>query len=322
MSEVIVEVILPKFGRMQEATITGWLKGEGGRIEEDEPLFSIETDKASQEVKSPASGFLQKILVAEGETVEVGTVIGLIAIPQEVLTPREKAFLSATPPPGPSIPLPLKRIPLTGMRRAIAERMAASLRESAQYTTTMEMDVTQAAVLRSAKVSPTSIVVKLVARALGEHPLLNSAIVEDEIVIWDRKNIGVAVSTGESGLIVPVVYEAEQKSVEQISTIIDELAAKARSHRLTEDELSYGTFTVTNLGMYGIDAFTPILDPPQVAILGVGRWIEKPVAVKGEITVRTMSVFSLTTDHRVVNGAQSAAFLKSCAEHLVNSDFI
>ena len=316
------EVILPKFGRMQEATLVEWLKKEGDRVEEGEPIFSIETDKASQEVKSEASGRLKEIRVAAGNVAQVGDVVGLLEIEEGKPVPAQARPPSEEPPPGEQMSEHAgETIPLEGMRRVIAERMVASLREAAQLTLTREVDVTESARRREPDISPTAIVIQTAARALANHRILNSSLVGQSIHVWDRPHVGVAIALQGGGLVVPVIREAEGKDVRKLSAEIAELARRAELGQLTQEEVTGGTFTVTNLGMYGIDAFTPILNPPEVAVLGIGRWVEKPAALDGKIVIRTMGVLSLTVDHRVVDGAPAAAFLKEVADRLEQGDF-
>ena len=316
------EVILPKFGRMQEATLVEWLKKVGDRVEEGEPIFSIETDKASQEVKSDAAGKLVEIRVAAGSVAQVGDVVGLLEVEERRAVSAQAGPPSRERPLGEQTSEPVgETIPLEGMRRVIAERMVASLREAAQLTLTREVDVTETARRREPEISPTAIVIQTAARALANHRILNSSLVGQAIQVWDRRHVGVAVALQGGGLVVPVIREAESKGVRELSAEIAELARRAELGQLTQEEVTGGTFTVTNLGMYGVDAFTPILNPPEVAVLGIGRWVDKPAALDGKIVIRTMGVLSLTVDHRVVDGAPAAAYLKEVADRLERGDF-
>jgi pyruvate dehydrogenase E2 component (dihydrolipoamide acetyltransferase) len=215
-----------------------------------------------------------------------------------------------------------KTIAFTGMRQAIAEGMVASLQSMAQLTLTSHADVTALVSLRDlldrrweARISYTDLIVKAVTLALREHPMLNSTLVGEKIVLHDEINIGVAVAL-DQGLIVPVVREAERKSLVQIHRALQDLAERARSDQLTVDEVTGGTFTVTNLGMYRVGAFTPIVNPPEVAILGVGGIDEHLVLAGGQVSARSRMALSLTIDHRVVDGAPGAAFLQTLVEFL------
>ncbi len=200
------------------------------------------------------------------------------------------------------------------MRKIVAERMHQSLRDSAQITITIEADVTPAAELRTRMqgefdFSYTDMIIQAVARALTHHPRMNSRLSENEIVISDTVNVGVAVALDE-GLIVPIVRDSATKSLREIALETKALGEKARAGRLKLEDVTGGTFTVTNLGPWGVDAFTPILNPGETGILGVGRIVEKPAIHRGEIARRMMMVLSLTFDHRVIDGAPAAEFLR------------
>jgi len=201
-------------------------------------------------------------------------------------------------------------IPLTGIRKTAAERVSISAQTAPQSTITMEVDMSNAAKLRErVQVSYTDMLVKAVAKALEENPIMNSTLENWKIKVFADINIGVAVAT-ERGLIVPVVRNADRKSLEEIASILKELVEKAKQSKLAKEELTGGTFTITNLGMYGVDVFTPIINPPETAILGVGRVVEKPTVVDKQIVVRPTMQLSLSFDHRVVDGAPAAKFLQ------------
>jgi pyruvate dehydrogenase E2 component (dihydrolipoamide acetyltransferase) len=175
----------------------------------------------------------------------------------------------------------------------------------------MEVDASRAAAVHERlQVSYTAVLVKVVAEALLEQPMINSTLDGDEIRIFGSANVGVAVAT-ENGLVVPVVHEADKKSFAEIDALLRELAGKAKLGKLTRDEVSGGTFTITNLGMYGVDWFSPIINPPEAAILGVGRIAEKPVAIGGRVEIRPVMMLSLSYDHRIVDGAPAAQFLQT-----------
>jgi pyruvate dehydrogenase E2 component (dihydrolipoamide acetyltransferase) len=227
--------------------------------------------------------------------------------------------LDGRPTPGAILP---RVLPFVGMRQAIAETMMDSLHSMAQLTLTSHADVTALAGLRDvlrrrweAHISYTDLIVKAVALALGEHPILNSTLTGEEIVLHNEINIGVAVALAQ-GLIVPVVRDVDEKSVLEIHRALCGLAERARGDQLSVDEVTGGTFTVTNLGLYRVDAFTPIVNPPEVAILGVGQINEHLVLTEGQVSVRFRMALSLTIDHRVVDGAPGAAFLQTLVEFL------
>ena len=206
------------------------------------------------------------------------------------------------------------------MRRTIARRMQESLQSTAQLTMTAQADVTalveaRAALKAQAGITYTDLLVKAVALALAEHPRLNVRWGGDAIELLPEINIGVAVAL-EAGLVVPVVRGADKLALAELSREIKRLGELARSSRLAEADLAGGSFTVTNLGMYGIDAFTPILNLPEAAILGVGRIHEQIVRGAQGLLWRQMLTLSLTVDHRLIDGAPGAAFLQRVCQLL------
>jgi pyruvate dehydrogenase E2 component (dihydrolipoamide acetyltransferase) len=232
---------------------------------------------------------------------------------------RRAAEERARAPAIPVAPWP-RTIPFAGMRQAVAERMTESLRTMAQVTLHVEADVTEMVRLRERlkeqfDLTYTDIIIKAAAAALREHPVLNASLVGEEIQLIPEIHIGVAVAL-EDGLIVPVVRNVDGKSLSEIAGETRRLADGARAGTLTVDEVTGSTFTVTNLGMYEVDGFTPIINPPETAILGVGRIVEKPAIYRGEFARRSMMTLSLTFDHRLVDGAPAAAFLRRVKELL------
>lgn len=211
--------------------------------------------------------------------------------------------------------------PMSTVRRLTAQRMTEAARTVASVTLTTEVDATELVAVRNRlKIenselvpSPTDLLVKLSALALAKHPELNASIDGESIVQHASINIGIAVD-GERGLSAPIVRDADRKSLFAIAAESAELIAKARRGSLSPDAMTGGTFTISNLGMFGIDAFTPILNLPECAILGVGRIVAKPVVIDDEtdeIAVRRMLTLSLTFDHRIVDGAPAARFLQT-----------
>jgi pyruvate dehydrogenase E2 component (dihydrolipoamide acetyltransferase) len=216
--------------------------------------------------------------------------------------------------------------PLSGMRRAIARNMLTSLQTMAQLTLSTEVDATELVRLRERlqrdfAVTITDLMVYAVARALREHPALNASLEGDRVRLHAGIHIGLAVAL-DDGLIVPVIREADRRSLQDIAAQTRALAEHARSGTLTPDQVLGGTFSITNLGRWGIDAFTPIVNPPEVAVLGVGRIIEKPAAYRGTIALRHMLTLSLTHDHRLVDGAPAASFLQRVVEMLETPYFL
>jgi pyruvate dehydrogenase E2 component (dihydrolipoamide acetyltransferase) len=221
------------------------------------------------------------------------------------------------------------RVPLRGMRAAIAENMYRSLSTSAQLTVMGEIDMAEIVKLREALtrqaealgtgITYTDIFVFLVSRALKDYPMVNSSVVDKEIVLWEDINIGVAVAM-EDGLIVPVVKNADKKSIVEISEAIKALGAKARDKQLGPDDVSGGTFTITNLGARGggYRFETVIINPSESAILGTGGITDRVVAREGQIVIRPIMTYYFTYDHRVVDGAMAAEFMASLIRLMEN----
>ena len=217
-------------------------------------------------------------------------------------------------------------VPISRVRRLIAQRMTESLHTTASVTLTTEADATDLVALREqlkASFAPRNLTVpsyndllmKLTAVALQEHPMLNAAWRGEDIFIPNYINMGLAVDT-EDGLLVPVVRGVESKSVRQIATDSRALIEKVQQHKITAADMQEATFTITNLGAYGIDAFTPIINPPQCAILGVGRIIKKPAVYQDQVVPRQRVALSLTFDHRVVDGGPAARFLNTVRTYI------
>ncbi len=212
-------------------------------------------------------------------------------------------------------------IPLSGYRKTSAERVSASFRTAPHSTVAMEVDVSKAMVSHDkTEVSYTAILVKAVAKSLAEYSIINSTLEGNEIKIFEDVNVGVAVAT-EDGLVVPVIHNADKKALEEIDVAIKELTEKARQGKLTKEDLTGGTFTITNLGMYGVEFFIPIINPPEAAILAVGRVVEKPVVVDGKIEIKPIMMLSLSYDHRIVDGAPASEFLRKAKKKLEKAEF-
>jgi pyruvate dehydrogenase E2 component (dihydrolipoamide acetyltransferase) len=222
----------------------------------------------------------------------------------------------------------VKSVPYSGLRRAIAANMYNSLHHTAQLSVFTEVDMTEAlrwldsvraeyAKDESVRVSLNDIVILVTSRALKRFPMMNSNLVGDEILVFDDVNMGVAVALPE-GLIVPVLRRADQKDLLTIGRETRILAKKAREGSLSVDEVTEGTFTITNVSMFQVDGFTPILKPPETGILGVGRLRKKPAVVGDQIAIRSMMFLSLSFDHQVVDGAPANEFLQTVARYLEN----
>jgi pyruvate dehydrogenase E2 component (dihydrolipoyllysine-residue acetyltransferase) len=415
-------VIMPQMGEsVAEGTVTKWLKKVGERVERDEPLFEISTDKVDAEIPSPASGTLAKILVKESETVEVNTVVAVIdgegtvagapapAAPAKAVKPvpaPEAAPAAAAPSPqqaplrpaGEKIrssplvrriarehnvdvrqvpgtgqggrvskkdilaylaqaepsraaapvadverkPTPVRAAPrmvftgptetvaMTPMRRQIAEHMVVSKRTSAHVTSVFEVELSKVVELRTRsaaeferrnglKLTYTPFFVRAAVEAIKEFPILNSSVEGTNVVYRRDVNIGIAVAL-ETGLIVPVIRNADEKNFLGIARGVEDLAGRARAKRLSVDEVQGGTFTLTNPGVFGSLFGTPIINQPQVAILGVGV-IEKRAVVRHDaIAIRPMVFLALSFDHRIVDGAVADQFMSRIKSVLENWD--
>jgi pyruvate dehydrogenase E2 component (dihydrolipoamide acetyltransferase) len=237
---------------------------------------------------------------------------------------KDDVLAAAKPAAPAATAAPAKTKPLVGMRKVIADRMGQSWTTAPHVHLTVEVDMTAALALKDQlskasgqKASVTEIVIKCAAQVLGEIPVVNASIIGNQIVYHESVNMGVAVSL-DDGLIVPVIRSAETKSLREIRAAVVDLGARARSNKLQPDEISGGTFTVTNLGMFGTDHFTPIINPPESAILAVCRTVEKPVAANGQVVIRPMCNFVLGFDHRLIDGAVGAKFMARFRELIEN----
>jgi pyruvate dehydrogenase E2 component (dihydrolipoamide acetyltransferase) len=316
--------ISPRARRVAAELGVDWteLAGSGrtGRIVERDVRAAAQT--AEREVRVAASPVARR-LAAQAEVDLVA--LAARAPGKKLMREDVEAAIAAREAAAPG-PTAGERRPITQLRRVIAQRMVASDQATAAVTLTTEADATELVALRErlkAALAPrerlvptyTDLLVKLTAAALEQHPLLNASWEEDEIVVPAQVHIAVAVDT-EGGLLTPVVRDVPDKSILQIAAELRGLAEGARARTLAPEELSGGTFTLTNLGPYGIDAFTPIINLPQCAILGVGRIIRKPAIWGDAVVPRHMLALSLTFDHRIVDGGPAARFLQTVREYV------
>ncbi len=237
----------------------------------------------------------------------------------------------ATAPPAPTPTTPpaeAQVVKLTGLRKLVAENVVKGFFSAPPVTLVMEVDMTECVALREqllpevekvygTRLTYTDLIVKAVARALRDFPMMNATLQDNEILLHPDIHIGVAVAV-EDGLLVPVVKHADRKTLGEVSKELRELAERARAGKSTPEDLSGGTFTVTNLGAYDVELFNPVLVPGQTGILGVGRIAEKPVIREGEVVARHLMNLCLTFDHRVVDGAPAARFLQR-VKHLLEA---
>lgn len=409
----MTDVVMPQMGEsIVEGTLTKWLKKPGDRVERDEPLFEISTDKVDTEIPSPAAGVLGEQLVQEGQTVQVNAIVARIdegsgaaapvaaaaavaapaavapvPAPMAVAVPVPAPVPAAAPAPaaepvGPLSPLvrkmarennlDLSQIAGTGagdritkddveaymkkgaapapvslpvsspapsyavttgqaqpvaknrveamsnMRLKIAEHMVMSKRVSAHVTTVHRVDMTKVAKMRAKhkdafaqrygmSLTFLPFVVRATTEALRSFPTLNASIDGTNIVFHNEINMGIAVAL-EGGLIVPVIRAADEKNVLGLQRSIVDLAARARGRQLKPDEIQGGTFSITNFGSFGSVFATPVINQPQVAILGVGTVEKVPVVVDDAIAIRSQCFLALTFDHRLIDGALGDQF--------------
>ncbi|MDA0676988.1 MAG: dihydrolipoamide acetyltransferase family protein, partial [Chloroflexi bacterium] len=370
-------------------------KKVGDPVSKGDQLVEIESSKVNAEVEATAHGTLGRIIVQEGTTVNIGTVLGLLLaegetaadLPAEtapapaasrpgapaassarpvagasrtggnaVVTPRARKLakdlgvdvenITGTGPsgriteddvrkaaegggqaaaPAPASTVPVREvIPLTGMRGTIARRMSASaqvptvtLNTHADVTPAIELQRELLKAWRTERIRPQyqDLVLAAVARALTETPQANAHLVGNEIRVLDEVNLGVAVALPE-GLVVPVIHNAGKKSALEIAKEVRDLAKAAKDGSITIDQMTGSTFSITNLGAYDIEAFDPLLNPPEIGILGLGRVEERTAVIDGQIVIRSIGHLSLTFDHRAWDGAPAAEFLRTIVRHL------
>ena len=304
--------------------------GPGGRILESDVQRYIDLREPvpapTETTRLKASPLARRLAKEHG--VNLSSIIG--SGPDGRIVRDDVLQASATAAETPVIETPVLQqatevIPMDGIREIIAERMTMSVQTNASVTLHTEVDATAFVELRGmlndklqareVSLTYTDLLVKVVANALREHPRLNATLTDEGIHLLPEINIGVAVAL-EDGLVVPVVRNADKERLSEISAQVRSFAERARNNQLTPGELQGGTFTITNLGNLGIDAFTPIINPPESAILGVGRILKKPVVHEDEIVVRSMLTLSLTFDHRVIDGAPAAQFLQTVSGYI------
>lgn len=306
------------------ALITG--KGPGGRITEEDVENYLKAQKASvpepapgpekeasTEEKVKATPLARKAAASLGINLDrfrkADRIVG-----EDLLALLNDAMSGASGIQYTEEPSAVEK-PMSGMRKAIASNMIRSVQTSPMVTYTVSVEMTNLKNFREQlkanglKISYTDILVKFVSRALKDYPILNSSVEGDSIIYKNYINMGVAVAL-EGGLIVPNIKNADKKGLAEISATLKDLADKARNGGLTMDDYTGGTFTITNLGMYGMESFTPIINQPEVAILGVNSMTDRPIFdEQGTLVRKTFLPLSLTADHRAVDGAVAAQFL-------------
>jgi pyruvate dehydrogenase E2 component (dihydrolipoamide acetyltransferase) len=324
------EVIMPAFDMSQEsATLLRWLKSAGEWVQEGEPVMEIETDKMTVEVEAPAAGFLADLRAEEGEVVPVGQVVAVLL---ERRAESEGGLAGVGPetagngaPPDdpiePVVTAEYRTETLTVARRRIAARLTASYQEAPRFALSRTVDMTEALALVAShqaegqRMSLTAVIAAAVAATLQAHRELNAHLVADKLRVYERVNLGIAVAS-PAGLVVPVLAGADRLALNDLADQLAALVERAREGRLAASDLHPATFTVSNLGMLGIEQFTAIINPPEVAILAVGSVKPRPFADDGELTIRDQLTLTLVSDHRVVDGADGARFLGDLTDRL------
>ena len=339
-----IELKVPPVGESVTSVEIGkWLKAEGDAVAKDEAVAVIDSEKATVEVPAPTAGRLAKIVKHQGESAVIGEVIGEIderpAAPASRPRPAKPQAAPSAPPPAPSAPqvAPAPRVEtvtapkpaaadrseeivrMTTWRRTIARRLVEAKQQTALLTTFNEIDMTAVSELRKTwgdafqkkhevKLGFMSFFVKAAADALHAFPAVNAEVRGDDIVFRNYCDIGIAVSS-RHGLVVPILRSAERMGFSEIEKAIAEFARKANDNMLKPEELEGGTFTITNGGVFGSLVSTPIINPPQSAILGLHAIQDRPVAREGQVVIRPMMYVALTYDHRIIDGREAVLFL-------------
>jgi pyruvate dehydrogenase E2 component (dihydrolipoamide acetyltransferase) len=376
------KINLPKLGlTMKQGQVLRWFKEEGQRVEKNEPLVEIETEKLTFEVEAQASGVLRKIFAKEGDVIPVGGLLAIIAdvneeishVIQDALrtqevelattqreicgeettsthsqyvkaTPRAKklarerqvdlTLLKGTGHMGEIVEKDVETFlqskvgrkkvretrPYIGVRKTIGQRMCESLSTSPQFTITTDVNMEELIYVYN-EITPTIVeangihitytdmIAKIVSGLLKRHSILNASLDGDRILLYETINLGIAVAS-EQGLIVPVIFDTGEKSLVEISREIKNVVEKVKSRSLSLEDVTEGTFTISNLGVADIDIFTPIINPPESAILGIGKIKDKQMVSDGNVMIKPIAQLSLTLDHRIMDGMDAAKFLQ------------
>ncbi|MHB0973599.1 MAG: dihydrolipoyllysine-residue succinyltransferase [Thiobacillus sp.] len=338
-----LEVRVPQLSdSVASGTLLPWRKQVGEAVARDESLVDLETDKVILEIPAPASGILVELRQPEGAVVKADEVVAVIETGENVAPPvaAEKPVqpaAAATPmptaaaPPKPGVPPPAataaspvapgesRREPMSRLRSRVAERLVAAQHTAAMLTTFNEVNMQPVNELRQrfkaefeirhgVKLGYMSFFVRAVCQALQQFPVVNAAIDGNDIVWQADADIGIAISSPR-GLVVPILRRAQTLSSAEIEAAIADFARRAREAKLTLEDLSGGTFSITNGGVFGSLLSTPILNPPQSAILGMHTIQERPVAENGQVVIRPMMYLALTYDHRLIDGRDAVQFL-------------
>ena len=341
-----IELRVPPVGESVTSVEIGqWLKAEGDAVAKDEAVAVIDSEKATVEVPAPAAGRLTKIVKHQGESAAIGELIGEIDEHARAAAPAPKAQaapvarpVAPAPPPTPAPASPPTKpeaaatpkpaaaaerseevVRMTMWRRTIARRLVEATQETALLTTFNEIDLSAVSELRKTwgeafqkkhevKLGFMSFFVKAAADALQAFKAVNAEVRGDDIVFRNYCDIGIAVSS-RHGLVVPILRSAERMGFSEIEKAIAEFAKRANENTLRPEDLEGGTFTITNGGVFGSLVSTPIINPPQSAILGLHAIQDRPVAREGQVVIRPMMYVALTYDHRIIDGREAVLFL-------------
>lgn len=376
---MLTDIIMPQLGEsIAEGTVVKWLIPVGGAIQKDESLLEVETEKVTLEIPSPTTGLLKEVIIHEGETVPVGTLLahiesapssevinrvgGVVLRPMEPASEGEQHHSPAVRQMAKEHGIDLSRVkgtgvggrvtkkdvldfvaqsspqteiaatgsessmgedllPFTQMRKTIADRMVKSKQTSAHVSTFFEADFSGIATFREGRnLTYLPFVIRATARALLDVPIVNSSWGEQGIVV--KKDIHVGIATAlDDGLLVPVVRYADRKGLTQLAKEIADLAERARSKKLSPEEVQGGTFTITNHGGFGSLFSTPIIHQPQIAILGIGAIQKRAMVMNDAIAIRPMGYLSLSFDHRVIDGATADQFMAKVKHYVEQSQW-
>ncbi len=338
-----MDVVVPVLGEsVVEATVSKWIKKQGDYVEIDDPIIELETDKVTLEVPASVSGILENTMVSEGDTVEVGAVLGTIVAGEKPINNKEapkdlkskndnkeKTEVSniedrpvnnvvETSRGETNVNLE-ERIPMSRLRQAIARRLKEAQNTAAMLTTYNEVDMSALMEMRKnyqesfekkngVRLGYMSFFVKASIDALNQFPAVNAEIDGNDIIYKNYYNIGVAVGTSQ-GLVVPVLKNADKMSFGETELNIAEFGKKAKDGSLAISDMAGGTFTISNGGVYGSLMSSPILNPPQSGILGMHKIQKRPVAIDDKIEIRPMMYLALSYDHRIIDGREAVSFL-------------
>ena len=338
-----MDVIVPVLGEsVVEATVSKWIKKQGDYVEVDDPIVELETDKVTLEVPASITGILENTVVSEGDTVEVGALLGTIIagekqdkkekISEEVKAKdveKEKPTTNNLEPNSNNQVVEdsrnkdndnlEERIPMSRLRQAIARRLKEAQNTAAMLTTYNEVDMSALMEMRKnyqesfekkngVRLGYMSFFVKASIDALSEFPAVNAEIDGNDIIYKNYYNIGVAVGTSQ-GLVVPVLKNADKMSFGETEASIAEFGKRAKEGNLAMSDMAGGTFTISNGGVYGSLMSSPILNPPQSGILGMHKIQKRPVAIGDNIEIRPMMYLALSYDHRIIDGREAVSFL-------------